>query len=44
MNGESAADYARVLPGGYRLPNSNGQSESSWQSSIPLRLAGLNAE
>ena len=44
MNAESAADYARVLPGGYRLPTANGQSAASWNASIPLRLAGQNAQ
>lgn len=44
MNAESAADYARVLPGGYRLANSNGQSESSWEASIPLKMAGQDSQ
>ena len=35
MNAESAADYARVLPGGYRLPTANGQSVASYNASIP---------
>lgn len=44
MNAESEADYARVLPGGYRLPTANGQSAASYEASIPLRLAGLDAD
>ena len=44
MNGESAADYARVLPGGYRLPNQNGQSASSWEASNYLRMQGQDAQ
>jgi hypothetical protein len=44
MNGMSAADYRRVLPGGYTLPTANGQSTSSYEASLPLRLSGLNAE
>jgi hypothetical protein len=44
MNGQSASDYQRVLPGGYVLPTQNGQSASSYEASLPLRLSGLNAE
>ena len=43
MNAESAADYARVLPGGYVLPTQNGQSVSSWETSNYLRMQGQDA-
>ncbi len=44
MNAESAADYARVLPGGYTLPTANGQSAASYEASIPLKLAGQDSQ
>jgi hypothetical protein len=44
MNAESAQDYARVLPGGYRLPTANGQSQSSWETSNILRMQGQDSE
>jgi hypothetical protein len=43
MNGQSAQDYERVLPGGYTLPSQNGQSESSWAASNYLKMQGQDA-
>jgi hypothetical protein len=43
MNGQSASDYQRVLPGGYTLPTQNGQSESSWETSNYLRMQGQDS-
>lgn len=44
MNGESATDYRRVLPGGYVLPSANGQAQSSYQTSNLLRMQGQNSQ
>lgn len=43
MNGMSAQDYKRVLPGGYTLPTQNGQSASSWETSNYLRMQGQDS-
>lgn len=43
MNGMSAQDYERVLPGGYTLPTQNGQSASSWETSNYLRMQGQDS-
>ena len=43
MNGQSASDYERVLPGGYTLPTQNGQSASSWEASNYLRMQGADS-
>ena len=40
MNGMSAGDYERVLPGGLTLPTAKGSSEQSYQQSMILRLRG----
>lgn len=42
VNGMSAADYQRVLPGLSRLlPSPNGSSQDSYQRSLIMRLSGL---
>lgn len=43
MNGMSANDYQRVLPGGTTLPSQNGSSPDSWQASTYMRLQGRSA-
>jgi hypothetical protein len=42
-NGESAADASRRLLDGTQLASPNGQSMSSYNASLPLRLAGQDA-
>lgn len=37
-NGMSDADRDRILPGGYRLPSSNGMSSGDYDAAMRLRL------